>query len=236
MPRSNTPPEGVARPRRAGRPPASGNGAGALDASTPIAGTPAQGRELRARGRRTLRKLLDAGIEVFARRGYHAARVDDIVKVARTSHGTFYLYFANKEDLFRALVLDVTQAMQEIADRLPPLEPGPEGAAELRAWLDAFADLYEHYGPVIRAWTETEIGDSEFGRLGDDVLTNFSRAFADRLRAVAPAGIDPDVAALAAVAMIERCNYYVVTRQVPISRDEMLDMLTHVVQTGFVTG
>jgi AcrR family transcriptional regulator len=38
-----------------------------------------------------MQRLLDAGVEVFAARGYHAARVDDIVKVAETSHGTFYL-------------------------------------------------------------------------------------------------------------------------------------------------
>src|SRR3979409_237103 len=67
------------------------------------AGRPAQNRELRARGKRTMRKLLDAGAQVFAQRGYHAARVDNIVKLADTSHGTFYLYFANKEDLFGAL-------------------------------------------------------------------------------------------------------------------------------------
>ena len=43
-----------------------------------------------------MRQLLDAGVEVYASKGYFAARVDDIVKLARTSHGTFYLYFANK--------------------------------------------------------------------------------------------------------------------------------------------
>ncbi|HEX2738210.1 MAG TPA: TetR/AcrR family transcriptional regulator [Acidimicrobiia bacterium] len=198
------------------------------------AGTPAQGRELRARGRRTLRKLLDAGIEVFARRGYHAARVDDIVKVAKTSHGTFYLYFANKEDLFRALAVDVTHEMAAVAADLPPLEPGADGRASLRAWLEQFADLYEHYGPVIRAWTEAEIGDSDFGRLGNDVLTGFARALADRIRELDRADIDPDVAALALVAMIERFNYYVLARQVQVSRDAMLDTLTRVVHAGLV--
>ncbi|MGZ4756785.1 MAG: TetR/AcrR family transcriptional regulator, partial [Acidimicrobiia bacterium] len=53
---------------------------------------PAQSRELRARGKLTMRKLLAAGSQVFAAKGYHATRVDDIVKVAETSHGTFYLY------------------------------------------------------------------------------------------------------------------------------------------------
>ena len=82
-------------------------------------------RELRARGQRTMRQLLDAGAEVFATKGYHAARVDDIVKLAETSHGTFYLYFANKEDLFRALAAEVADEMQTLAEALGPLEPGP---------------------------------------------------------------------------------------------------------------
>src|SRR5262245_1372433 len=83
-------------------------------------GAPAQTRELRARGRETMRKLLDAGVEVFAARGYHAARVDDIVKLAETSHGTFYLYFSNKEDLFRALTEEVAAEMQTLAESLGP--------------------------------------------------------------------------------------------------------------------
>ncbi|MGH9031813.1 MAG: helix-turn-helix domain-containing protein, partial [Acidimicrobiia bacterium] len=85
------------------------------------AGTPAQQRELRAQGRRTMGKLFDAGMRVFAERGYHAARVDDIVRAARTSHGTFYLYFANKEDLLRALAVDCAEEMMKLADGIGPI-------------------------------------------------------------------------------------------------------------------
>src|SRR5947208_1786607 len=116
-------------------------------------GAPAQERELRAQGKKTMRKLLDAAMDVFDRRGYHAARVDDIVKVANTSHGTFYLYFANKEDLFRALLADVSTEMTELARSLGPVTADDDGYREVRAWLARFADLYEHYGPVLRAWT-----------------------------------------------------------------------------------
>ena len=184
-------------------------------------------RELRARGQRTQQRLLDAGVEVFAKRGYHSARVDDIVKVAKTSHGTFYLYFANKEDLFRALAEDVAAEMRALADALPPISPNAAGAKALRAWLVAFADLYEHYGPVIRAWTEAEIGASEFGRMGTDVLTEFTRVLIDRVQA-APVDLDPVVTSIALVAMIERCNYYVLSNQVEIGRDAMIDTLATV--------
>ncbi|MDZ7733344.1 MAG: helix-turn-helix domain-containing protein [Acidimicrobiia bacterium] len=145
------------------------------------AGTPAQGRELRARGRRTMGKLLDAGIQVFARKGYHAARVDDIVKVARTSHGTFYLYFANKEDLFRALVLDVAEELRTVSESIGPIGPDDAGRRALRDWLEQFSALYERYGPVIRTWTEAEVDDTEFGRLGADVLGQMAATLGDRV-------------------------------------------------------
>ncbi len=195
-------------------------------------GASGQPRELRARGKLTKRKLLDAGAQVFAAKGYFATRVDDIVKVARTSHGTFYLYFANKEDLFRALAGEVADAMRALAERLAPLRPGTPGRAELRAWIEQLSDLYEHYGAVIRAWTEAEIGGSEVGRLGTDVLSQFTRVLYQRIAEVAPADLDPAVASLALVAMLERLNYYVLSRQVRVDRDAMIDTLARVMHAA----
>jgi AcrR family transcriptional regulator len=180
-----------------------------------------------------MRKLLDAGTQVFATRGYHQARVDDVVKLARTSHGTFYLYFSNKEDLFGALTSEVTAAMHEIAEALPALEPGAAGLAALREWVANLAALYDKYGAVIVAWTEAEIGDSSFGRMGDDLISQVAGELVRRIRASGPdgsgpPGIDPQVASLALVAMIERLNYYAMTSQVRLDRDAMIDTLASV--------
>jgi AcrR family transcriptional regulator len=206
-------------------------------------GAPAQERELRAQGKKTMRKLLDAAMTVLEKRGYHAARVDDIVKVARTSHGTFYLYFANKEDLFRALLHDVAEEVSTLAETLGPVTPDEAGYRELRGWLGRFSDMYVHYGPVIRAWTEAEVEGDDVGRMGEEVLTTVTTALIARINETNDssqsnngADFDPQVAALATVAMVERLHYYLLSRQLDVPRDDVLDTVATVLHVGVFGG
>jgi AcrR family transcriptional regulator len=206
-------------------------------ATSTVGGAPAQERKLRTQGKKTLRKLLDAAIIVFEKRGYHAARVDDIVKVAKTSHGTFYLYFANKEDLFRALLTDVAEEMTELSKSLGTIGPTKNGYDELRDWLAQFFDLYARYHPVIRAWTESEVGDPEVGELGVRVLGGFAQALTVRISEIEPPVVaNPEIAGLAMVAMIERFSYFALARAVDLDRDEILDTLTSILHVGVFGG
>jgi AcrR family transcriptional regulator len=200
---------------------------GATDPDAREPGARVQGRELRARGKRTLARLLDAGGTVFSDRGYHAARVDDIVKAAKTSHGTFYLYFSSKQDLFRAVAVGVASEMIDLARDLPALDPdGAVADDALRDWLDRFASLYQRHGAFIRTWTEAEIADSEIGNIANDLVTQFSRELARRVRAAAP-DLDPAVTAFALVSMIERFTYLVEAEQLAVGRADALPTLAH---------
>jgi AcrR family transcriptional regulator len=49
-------------------------------------------------------EILDAALKVFAHKGFAAARMDDIAKEAGVTKGTIYLYFENKEAVFKSLV------------------------------------------------------------------------------------------------------------------------------------
>jgi AcrR family transcriptional regulator len=192
-------------------------------------GAPTQGRELRARGKRTLARVLDAGALVFADRGYHAARVDDIVKSAEVSHGTFYLYFSSKQDLFRAIAEGIAGEMVALARELPSLE-GDEDTA-FRDWLEQFHDLYARHGKFLKTWTEAEVVDSDLGRTARDLVTEFSRQLATRVRVAAP-DLDAGSAAFALVSMIERTTYYVQSRQLPIDAALSLDVLAAVTRAA----
>jgi TetR/AcrR family transcriptional regulator, fatty acid metabolism regulator protein len=49
------------------------------------------------------RELVRAAIRVFARKGFHAARVGDIAEEAGVAHGLLYHYFRSKEDVLETI-------------------------------------------------------------------------------------------------------------------------------------
>lgn len=49
-------------------------------------------------------QILNEARDVFAKHGYHAAKVDDIVAAAGVARGTFYLYFEDKHAIFEEIV------------------------------------------------------------------------------------------------------------------------------------
>jgi len=48
-------------------------------------------------------EIVDAALEVFAGKGFAAAKLDDIARLAGISKATLYLYFETKEEIFRAV-------------------------------------------------------------------------------------------------------------------------------------
>ncbi len=107
------------------------------------------GREERRRSPRrdeakagTRRRVLAAAMEVFAREGYHAARMDAIAAAAGVSKGALYFHFPGKLPLFSALV--------------------DEFAAELAA--EAAATIAAHEGGVARVEAAVAAALALFGR------------------------------------------------------------------------
>ncbi len=82
------------------------------------------------------RQILDAALAVFAERGLAAARLDDIARRAGLSKGTIYLYFPNKEELFREVVRGTVIAFIERAEEFAQAERDPKQA--LLAWMAGY--------------------------------------------------------------------------------------------------
>jgi AcrR family transcriptional regulator len=204
-------------------------------------GLPARQRELGAHGRATVRRLLEAGLAEFEESGFQGARVEDIVRRAKTSHGTFYLYFANKDDLFRTLLQDALHDMANITDDFPVVTSNEAGRAALRRWVQAFCDTYAAHATVIRILSQADVvGENVFGD-GLQQLFRLSEAMTQGMTAAVDKGPDgkrppPEHAELTAVAclmMLERINYLLSAVEVKLPRDEMIDRVTAIIYAAF---
>jgi AcrR family transcriptional regulator len=202
-------------------------------------GVPALQRELGAHGRETVRRLLEAGLAEFEETGYQNARVEDIVRRAKTSHGTFYLYFANKDDLFRTLLRDALRDMENVTEEFPIVTSNEAGRAALRRWVRSFSDTYAAHATVIRILSQAEIvGENVFGD-GLQALFRLSEAMTLGMTAAqaSPAGDGvlaehAELTAVACLMMLERINY-LLSAEVRLPRDEMIDRLTAIIYAAF---
>jgi len=88
-------------------------------------------------------EILAAAFEEFAANGYAAARIEDVAKRGGIAKGTIYLYFKNKEGLFRAVVRSM---IRPVFEQLIPFVENFSGSAEA-----LLRELQErHYAHVVR--------------------------------------------------------------------------------------
>jgi AcrR family transcriptional regulator len=86
-------------------------------------------------------RLIAGARDVFARGGYTAASIDDIVSAARVSRTSFYAFFASKEEcllaVFQAGTARINDALMEVIAK--PLEPTERIRAEITVLAEGFA-------------------------------------------------------------------------------------------------
>ncbi|MCK0099756.1 TetR/AcrR family transcriptional regulator [Qipengyuania sp. S6317L1] len=109
------------------------------------------------RGRKTLRKLLDASATEFGEKGFHEASVSSITRRAGVALGTFYTYFDSKDELFRALVNDMSANVMSSARGA--IDDGMSALETEAAALAAFLGFAREHKEVYRIIDEAEFVD-----------------------------------------------------------------------------
>jgi AcrR family transcriptional regulator len=106
-------------------------------------------------------EILDAALDVFARRGYHGSSIDEIAHAAGISKALIYEHFPSKRDLHVSLLeRSVQEVFERLADAAATSDPGE---VRLRAGVDAFLEFAETHGAafrmVFRDAVEPEVAD-----------------------------------------------------------------------------
>ena len=164
--------------------------------------TGADGRALSARGTRTRTRILESAEAVFAEHGYHDASVVKITEAAGVGQGTFYLYFASKQQVFDELVRDLNRRIRHAM-----AEQAEKGSTRIeqeilgfKGYLD-FAAQHQGLYRIIRqsAFVSPEIFKWHYDRVSERYVAALREAV--ERRELGP--IDPEVAAWALMALGE---------------------------------
>lgn len=103
-----------------------------------------EGVEMSSTEPTTRERILDAALDVFSSKGYHEARLDDIVETARISKGSIYFHFPNKERLFLALVDQFADLLERRVSEAILAQPRV-GIARVRAAVVAVLETFGKY-------------------------------------------------------------------------------------------
>jgi AcrR family transcriptional regulator len=97
-------------------------------------------RERQAGAEEKRRLILDAAVRVFARSGFHGARVGDIAEEAGVAHGLLYHYFSSKDEVlqtvFRENWSELLERFEQVAVADEPADEKLLGIVKilLRTW------------------------------------------------------------------------------------------------------
>ena len=150
--------------------------------------------KLGALGRAARREqLADVAIEIFAKKGYSAASVNDIVEGARVARGTFYLHFKGKAEIL-AVVLENYRRDLEFMVRFY-MKPTGKMTMEncrarlredIRTWLEFFE---EHREAVKIILFEHDRIDAEFERKRNELRAMLRWHLTSKFRRMQKAGV-----------------------------------------------
>ena len=110
-----------------------------------------------ARGERTLRKILDAAREEFGERGFSDSSIVGITQRAGVALGTFYTYFDSKEELFQALVRDMSAQVRDTV--APAFIHNAHALDAAREGLELFLKFAREHRDIYRIIDEAEFVD-----------------------------------------------------------------------------
>jgi AcrR family transcriptional regulator len=158
----------------------------------------------------TRTRILEAAVKVFATKGYHDAKVDDIVNEAQTSKGAFYFYFPSKQDIFIALSDTFADLLESKVSEA--MQSESHGLQQMDAALQTSLGLFSQYRGLAKIALVQAVGlGAVFEERRRAINDRLTRLVQTRLEvAVAEGSIPPLKTDLAARAWVGALNEIVI--------------------------
>jgi len=132
--------------------------------------------------------MLAAALDLFSQKGYHNVSMHEIATQSEFAIGTLYNFFQNKEDLYRALVLEQCDRFQEALDHA--MEEPDDEVEKLRNYVRTKSERFRSNLPFVRLFLAESRGVSYNLKAGlNEELRQRYYNFLERLAAIFDRGI-----------------------------------------------
>ncbi len=170
---------------------------------------PADGTLLTARGVRSRSALLEAARRLFQSKGYANTKIADITREAGRALGSFYSYFANKEDLLEQLAQDFKA---EIDARVTQIDlTGGEPYDVVRELCAVYWASYQRHAAELAGIFQASMMSERFAErwrgIRADARTNLAAGIRSVARSGGAANPEPDATASALGSMMDYFCY-----------------------------
>ncbi len=148
-------------------------------------------QNLSRRAREKIRQrcdMLSAAFDLFSQKGYHNVSMHEIAEKAEFAIGTLYKFFQNKEDLYKALVLEQCDEFESAVTK--SIEESDDEIERLRNYIRAKGDQFRTNLAFVRLFLAERRGASFNIKAGlDDEIRKRSYVFLEGLASIFENGI-----------------------------------------------
>jgi AcrR family transcriptional regulator len=186
-------------------------------------------------------QILNVARDVFARHGYHAAKIEDIVATAGVARGTFYLYFEDKRSVFEEILDGTIARLATSIVRVDPHDGAHTVAEQVRDNVQRVVGVLLEDHATTKILLSDALGvDPEFDRklasFYEEMSTMLGRSLSDGQRLGIVRAGDVRLMSWLAMGALKEVMFQMVQRGMGYDESKLVDGILAFMRAGCLTG
>lgn len=184
-------------------------------------------------------EILAAALKLFSERGYSCVSMHEIAKEAQFGIGTIYKFFSNKDELYKAIIREMSQRFHEAVLKALDEEQDPLGV--IKRHVEVRQKLFSENLPVVRLYFAETSGasfnhraglDQEIRRQYDQFLEKVASVFERGIKEKIFRNLDPYQMALALDALINSFLFQMMEDPSRLDEEDSLSIAIEILFEG----
>jgi AcrR family transcriptional regulator len=186
-------------------------------------------------------QIMNVARDVFARHGYHAAKIEDIVAAAGVARGTFYIYFEDKRSIFEEIIDGMIAGLATSIVRVDPHDASRSVADQVRDNVHRVVGVLLEDHATTKILLSDALGvdpefDAKLRSFYEEMSTMLGRTLSDGQRLGIVRAGDVRLMSWLAMGALKEVMFQMVQRGREYDEDKLVDGILTFMRAGCLEG